>query len=114
MVSSSKSPQPEFNSLSHLPPYFDALLEGFSKDVTQLNPYCPLDSPHVGSVDDPLELGENNHTKQDQKNWYVLLLFLASDRSSGLHPVSSHNCCMYILACRPAFGRPYVGVHRST
>ena len=38
----------------------------------------------------------------------------ASDRSSGRHPVSSHSFCMYILAGRPAFARPYVVVHRST
>ena len=42
------------------------------------------------------------------------LSFIASGRSSGLHPVSSHSCCMYIRAGRPAFARPYVGVHRST
>ena len=41
------------------------------------------------------------------------LSFIASGRSSGLHPVSSHSCCMYVRACRPAFARPYVGVHRS-
>ena len=39
---------------------------------------------------------------------------IASGRSSGLHPVSSHTCCMYVLAGRPAFAQPYVGVHRST
>ena len=39
--------------------------------------------------------------------------FIASGRSSGLHPVSSHSCCMYVLAGRPALARPYVGVHRS-
>ena len=42
------------------------------------------------------------------------LLFIASGRSSGLHSVSSHSCCMYVLAGRPAFARPYVRVHRST
>ena len=42
------------------------------------------------------------------------LSFIASGRSSGLHPVSSHSCCMYVRASRPAFARPYVGVHRST
>ena len=42
------------------------------------------------------------------------LLFIASGRSSGLHPVSSHSCWMYVRAGRPAFARPYVGVHRST
>ena len=39
---------------------------------------------------------------------------IASSRSSGLHPVSSQSCCMYVRAGRPAFARPYVGVHRST
>ena len=42
------------------------------------------------------------------------LSFIASDRSSGLHPVSSHSCCVYVRAGRPAFVRPYEGVHRST
>ena len=42
------------------------------------------------------------------------LSFIASCRSSGLHLVSSHSCCMYGLAGRPAFARPYVRVHRST
>ena len=42
------------------------------------------------------------------------LSFIASGRSSGLHPVSSHSRCMYVRAGRPAFARPYVGVHWST
>ena len=42
------------------------------------------------------------------------LLFIASGRSSGLHPVSSHRCYMYVRADRPAFAWPYAGVHRST
>ena len=42
------------------------------------------------------------------------LSFIAFGRSSGLHPVSSHSCCMYVRAGSPAFARPYVGVHRST
>ena len=42
------------------------------------------------------------------------LSFIASGRSSGLHPVSSHSCWMYVRAGRPAFAQPYVGVHRST
>ena len=40
--------------------------------------------------------------------------FSLSGRSSGLHPVSSHSCCMYVRAGRPALARPYVGVHSST
>ena len=40
--------------------------------------------------------------------------FIASGRSSGLHPVSSLSCCMYVRAGRPAFARPYAGIHRST
>ena len=42
------------------------------------------------------------------------LSFIASGRSSGLHPVSSHSCWMYVRAGRPAFARPYVGVHCNT
>ena len=42
------------------------------------------------------------------------LSFIASGRSSGLHPVSSHSCCMYFWAGCPAFAWPYAGVHRST
>ena len=42
------------------------------------------------------------------------LSFITSGRSSGLHPVSSHSCCMYVRAGRSAFALPYVGVHRST
>ncbi len=42
------------------------------------------------------------------------LSFIASGRSSGLHPVSSYSCYMYLLAGRSTFVRPYMGVHRST
>ena len=42
------------------------------------------------------------------------LSFIASGRSSNLHPVSSHSCYMYVWAVRHAFAWPYVGVHRST
>ena len=40
--------------------------------------------------------------------------FIASGRSSGLHHVSPHSCCMYFRAGRTAFAQPYMGVHRST
>ena len=42
------------------------------------------------------------------------LSFITSRRSSGLHPISSHSCWMYVRAGCPAFARPYVGVHRNT
>ena len=42
------------------------------------------------------------------------LSFIAPGRSSGLYPISSHSCWMYVRAGRPAFARPYVGVHKST
>ena len=42
------------------------------------------------------------------------LSFIASGKSSGLHPVSSHSCCMYVRAGRPVFAWPYAGIHRST
>ena len=45
---------------------------------------------------------------------HVSLSFIAFGRSSGLHPVSSHCCCMNVQAGRPAFDWPYAGVHRST
>ena len=45
---------------------------------------------------------------------HFCLSFIASGRSSGLHLVSSHSCCMYVRAGRPAFARQYAGVHRST
>ena len=42
------------------------------------------------------------------------LSFIASHWSSGLHPVCSHSCWMYVWAGRPAFGWPYAGIHRRT
>ena len=45
---------------------------------------------------------------------HVSLSFIASGRSSKLHPVPSQSCCMYVRAGRPAFDWPYAGVHRST
>ena len=45
---------------------------------------------------------------------HFFLSFIASGRSSGLHPVSSQSCYMYVRAGRPAFAWPYAGVHRST
>ena len=45
---------------------------------------------------------------------HFCLTFITSGKSSGLHPVSSHSCSMYVRAGRPAFARPYVGVHRGT
>ena len=44
---------------------------------------------------------------------FFSLSFIASGRSSGLHPVPSNSCCMYVRAGRPAFARPYVGVHKE-
>ena len=41
------------------------------------------------------------------------LSFIASGWSSGLHPVSSQSCFMYVRADCPTFGWPYVGFHRS-
>ena len=42
------------------------------------------------------------------------LPFIASGRFSGLHPESSHSCCMYVWAGRPVFARLCEGIHRST
>ena len=45
---------------------------------------------------------------------HFFLSFIASGKSSGLHPVSSPSCWMYARAGSPAFAWSYVGVHRST
>ena len=50
----------------------------------------------------------------DSLSRHFSLSFIASGRSSRPHPVSSHSCWMYVRAGRPAFARPYVGVHRGT
>ena len=42
------------------------------------------------------------------------LSFITFGRSSGLHPISSHSCCMYVRAGCPAFAWPYAGLHKST
>ena len=42
------------------------------------------------------------------------LSFIASGRSSGLHPVSLQSCSMLVWADRPAFAQPCEGVYRST
>ena len=39
---------------------------------------------------------------------------IAPGRSSSLHPVSAHSCCMLGLAGCPAFACPCEGVHWST
>ena len=44
---------------------------------------------------------------------HVSRSFIASGRSLGLHPVSSHSCCMYVRAGRPAFDWPYAAANRS-
>ena len=46
--------------------------------------------------------------------FFTTFSYSLSSRSSALHPVSSHNYCMYVLAGHPALARPYVGVYRST
>ena len=55
-----------------------------------------------------------NHHHHVILSRHFSLSSIASGRSSGLRPVSSHSCCMYVRAGRPAFARPYVGIHRST
>ena len=45
---------------------------------------------------------------------HLSLSFIASGRSSGLHPVSSQSYCLYFRAGHPVFAQPYVGLHRST
>ena len=40
---------------------------------------------------------------------YFSLLLITYGRSSGLHPISSQSCCMYVWAGCPAFAQAYVG-----
>ena len=75
-----------------------------------------------------LLLNRNNYLKPYHHHHHAVLVarisltlsrhfsrsFIASGGSSVLHPVSSQICWMYVRAGRPAFARPYVGVHRST
>ena len=67
----------------------------------------------------PLYIYHHHHVVPLARIFQILsrqfsLSFIASGRSSGLHPVSSHSCCMYVGPRRPAFARPYAGVNRST
>ena len=70
----------------------------------------------------PSSYGKNHHHHHDVRlarisltlSLHVSLSFIALGRSSGLHPESSHSCCMNVRAGRPAFDWPYAGVHRST
>ncbi len=39
---------------------------------------------------------------------------IASGRSSGLNPVSTQSCCMYVRAGCSVFSRPCAGIHKST
>ena len=42
------------------------------------------------------------------------LSFIASGRSSGLHPVLAQSCCMQVWPGHSAFARPCKEIHRST
>ena len=91
----------EFELQSHCFVYFSTNTLG--KDI---NPHCYPPSHHHHVVPPArISLTLSRHFS---------LSFIASGRSSGLHPVSSHSCCMYVRAGRPAFVWPYAGVHRST
>ena len=86
-----------------------------------LEPPVYLSSPIVFCISLYLYLHMHHHHHHEPQARISLTLsrhfslsFIASGWSSGLHPVSSHSCWMYVLAGRPAFARSYVGVHRST
>ena len=76
----------------------------------------------VSPTNHPLLVGENYHHRHVVSQARISLTlsrhfslsFIASGRSSGIRPVSSHSCWMYVRAGRPAFARPYVGVQWST
>ena len=61
----------------------------------------------------------NHHVTQSARISLTLsrhpsLSSIASGRSSGLHPVSTQSCCMYVRPSWPAFARPCERVHKST
>ena len=95
--------------------YFDAT-------ARHLSPYSPRTPPKskVGRLK-CLYFKHHHHHNVVPQAWISLtfsrhfsLSLIASGWSSGLYPVSSQTCWMYVRAGRPAFARPYVGVHRST
>ena len=65
----------------------------------QYQPVSSSSSCHAASTDIPDTLSPLLPTVH--RFWHVL-------RAT---PVSSQNCCMYVRAGRPAFARPYEGVH---
>ena len=67
-----------------------------------LSLYAPISSCRAASTDIPDPLSS------------LLPIIHRLQHVSGLHPVSSHSCCMYVRAGPHAFARPYVGIHRST
>ena len=93
--------------------------ENLRKFKAFLNLKCNV-YPHE-KLDTAKEVILNYHHHVMPLAWISLTLlhhsslsFIASGRSSGLHPLSSHSCCMHVWAGCPAFAQPYVGVHRST
>ena len=76
--------------------------------------YTPLQWRHLLAVDHPHHQVVPPARISLTLSRHFSLSFIAFGRSSGLHPVSSHSCCMYVRAGRPAFVWPYAGVHRST
>ena len=81
----------------------------------------PTPSPRAGCDTMSIFKQSHHHHHDVRLAWisltlslHVSLSFIASGRTSELHPISSHSCCMYVQAGRPAFDWPYAGIHRST
>ena len=83
-----------------------------------ISQFPPTRFPHITAIGMyhffPVHHLEWHFTRAEGRNITFSQSFIASDRSSGLHPVSSLSCCMHVRAGRPAFARPYVGAQRST
>ena len=77
---------------------------------TCVNAFVYITPPHTYIISIILSYGKHGYP------WPSLSTspYHSSPLVSGLHPVSSHSCCMYVRAGRPAFDWPYAGVHRST
>ena len=102
-----RSPGPMANTLAARPMSGiipDGIIYTFIRPLAKIMELAHVEDVHLSFLA-RLSLILSRHFSQS---------FIASGRSSGLYPVSSHSCCMYVRASRPTFAQSYVGVHRST
>ena len=121
---SDKSPQVSRSLLSILIDLNNAVVWIVSTRPLIFKSSCPFTNPLATVPRSPIIICNHHHHHQHHVvptarisltlSLHFSLSFIAFGRSSGLHPVSSHSCCMYVRAGRPAFAWPYAEVHRNT